>query len=63
VFDALGGARLARYGEAFCDAQSCDECHPNDAGYEALAAAVHRALMSGSNRPLFSRAPAAVRPG
>ena len=27
----------------FCDAQSCDQCHPNDAGYRALAGAVRDA--------------------
>jgi len=28
----------------FCDAQSCDQCHPNDAGYRALAGAVRDAV-------------------
>ena len=44
VFSALGGAGLSRY-EYFCDHQSCDNCHPNDAGYSALAATVYRATV------------------
>eukprot|EP01063_Lacrimia_lanifica_P028189 TRINITY_DN4077_c0_g2_i3.p1 TRINITY_DN4077_c0_g2~~TRINITY_DN4077_c0_g2_i3.p1 ORF type:complete len:314 (+),score=106.68 TRINITY_DN4077_c0_g2_i3:104-943(+) len=28
----------------FCDAQSCDQCHPNDNGYQHMAVAVQKAL-------------------
>lgn len=28
----------------WCDAQSCDQCHPNDVGYAHLAGALHDAL-------------------
>ena len=28
----------------WCDAQSCDQCHPNDDGYAHLAQAMHAAL-------------------
>ena len=28
----------------FCDAQSCDQCHPNDHGYHQLAKALHTGL-------------------
>lgn len=58
VFDALGGRQLGSLTPAgcgpltsspadcklFCDLQSCDECHPNDKGYAALAAAVRAAV-------------------
>ena len=50
IFDALGGTALERY-EAFCDLQNCDQCHPNDAGYGALAMAVFKALMNGPPLP------------
>ena len=56
---ALGGHALAGLGPAgcqlntttpaacanFCDRQSCDECHPNDAGYARLAKVVMGALL------------------
>ena len=59
IFTALGGHALAGLGPAgcqlntttpaacanFCDRQSCDECHPNDAGYARLAKVVMGALL------------------
>mmetsp|Transcript_23649 Transcript_23649/g.49260 ORF Transcript_23649/g.49260 Transcript_23649/m.49260 type:complete len:228 (+) Transcript_23649:263-946(+) len=49
VFEQLGGASLEHY-EYFCDLQSCDSCHPSDAGYTVLATAVYKALfMKSSN--------------
>ena len=51
VFGAMGGAALAAP-ELFCNYQSCDVCHPNDAGYDALAGAVFRALFF---RPRLAR--------
>lgn len=50
IFEALGGADLLRY-EAFCDFQDCDQTHPNDAGYNALALAVFKALVGGPPLP------------
>jgi len=58
IFDALGGGRKADlpkdgckidttsdpYCKDFCDKQSCDQCHPNDEGYNALAAAMKKGL-------------------
>ena len=43
VFNQLGGAELDNY-EFFCDLQSCDACHPSDAGYTVLATAVYKAI-------------------
>ena len=43
AFNQLGGAELGKY-EYFCDLQSCDACHPTDAGYTVLATAVYKAL-------------------
>lgn len=40
----------SRY-EALCDMQSCDGCHPNDAGMVKLAMASYKALMNGPPPP------------
>jgi len=45
VFNQLGGAELAHY-EYFCDEQSCDACHPSDAGYTVLATAIYKAVFA-----------------
>ena len=58
VFDAMGGADKERFPEGgctlgnsnvadckeFCDEQSCDQCHPNDAGYSHMAQVMKRGL-------------------
>ena len=58
VFDALGGNMLKDFPPGgctlntstvadcryYCDAQSCDQCHPNNNGYTALAAAIKAGL-------------------
>ena len=38
----------------FCDYQSCDACHPNDAGYDRLAGAVFRSLFYRPDLPLLA---------
>ena len=43
IFGPLGGAGLTSY-ELFCDEQSCDSVHPNDAGYAVIASKVYAAL-------------------
>ena len=43
TFDFLGGPKLEAW-ELFCDDQNCDACHPNDAGYEYLAARIYGQL-------------------
>ena len=53
VFDALGGSAL-NAPELFCDYQSCDACHPNDAGYDRLAGAVFRSLFYRPDLPLLA---------
>ena len=53
VFDALGGATL-NAPELFCNYQSCDACHPNDAGYDRLAGAVFRSLFYRPDLPLLA---------
>ena len=53
VFDALGGA-LLNAPELFCDYQSCDACHPNDAGYDRLAGVVFRELFYRPDLPLLA---------
>mmetsp|Transcript_15985 Transcript_15985/g.32712 ORF Transcript_15985/g.32712 Transcript_15985/m.32712 type:complete len:164 (+) Transcript_15985:319-810(+) len=50
IFKSLGGAELQKY-EALCDFQSCDSCHPNDAGYNAIALTVFKALAGGPPLP------------
>lgn len=61
VFTAMGGANTSRIPKGgctleskrcdcgcayFCDAQSCDQCHPNDHGYEHIARTVHGAVVA-----------------
>ena len=53
VFDALGGSSL-NAPELFCDYQSCDACHPNDAGYDRLAGVVFRELFYRPDLPLLA---------
>ena len=43
IFNMMGGAELNKY-NYFCNEQSCDECHPNDAGYFAMASYIHETL-------------------
>ena len=43
TFDFLGGVTLGAW-ELFCDEQSCDATHPNDAGYHYLAARIYGEL-------------------
>ena len=45
VFNIMGGVKLAHY-EWLCDGQSCDGCHPNDAGYTALASGIYKDLFN-----------------
>ena len=40
AFKWLGNEHLAQW-SLFCDEQSCDACHPNDAGYDYLAAKIY----------------------
>ena len=44
VFNAMGGESL-RHPEYFMNYQSADYCHPNDAGYVAMAAHMFKALV------------------
>lgn len=53
VFGALGGVSLSTP-ELFCDYQSCDACHPNDAGYDRLAGVVFRSLFYRPDLPLLA---------
>ena len=39
----MGGESLEKY-EYFCDEQSCDDCHPNDAGYKAMAKFIYESI-------------------
>ena len=45
VFNMMGGVGLTHY-EHFCDGQNCDACHPNDAGYTALASGIYKYLFN-----------------
>jgi lysophospholipase L1-like esterase len=37
----------------FCDAQGCDQAHPNDAGYEFVASVVYKALDLGQSETVI----------
>lgn len=43
IMGAMGGKNQSSF-ELFCDGQSCDACHPNDAGYSFMAAEVYKHL-------------------
>ena len=43
IFNPLGGKELSEW-QFFCDGQSCDDCHPNDAGYSMLASEIYKKL-------------------
>ena len=43
IFEAMGGKDLDAW-QYLCNGQSCDGCHPNDAGYSQLASIVYRHL-------------------
>jgi hypothetical protein len=41
----MGGKDLDSF-MLFCDAQSCDNCHPNNMGYAYMAANVYKSLIN-----------------
>jgi len=43
MFEAMGGVELTMW-EKYCDGQSCDDIHPNNAGYTTMAAYVYKSI-------------------
>ena len=43
IYGAMGGKSLSSW-QFFCDGQSCDACHPNDAGYAHVASHIYKRL-------------------
>ena len=52
IFNVLGGKDLKQW-QFFCDSQRCDAVHPNDAGYNRLAAKVYRDVFLDPKTPPF----------
>ena len=53
IFNLMGGTGLTKY-KYFCNEQSCDDCHPNDAGYFAMAKYIFQ-ILDLEPLPLFKK--------
>merc|ERR1711862_703017 len=52
IFYGMGGSERSKW-QFFCDDQSCDSVHPNDAGYDYMAALVYGKIFQKPLPPMY----------